>query len=173
MAECDLCNTYESKARGWSNSVSSGGPFTVWLFSPAIELRGPVTKKKPVIAINAQLPNLSHLTKEQYQTGAMTIHIHGQSGLVIAIYPRGCFLYSDLSMGLSVIIKLLSPHIIPVVVSELSGALWLQLGPLLFLEQMLKNDSHLKQPPFCVVHKHTHVHTILPFLPPSLTLASN
>lgn len=45
--------------------------------------------KRPVIAINAQLPNSSLLTKEQYQIWAMTIHIHGQSGLIITIYPWG------------------------------------------------------------------------------------
>lgn len=89
MVECGLCSTSKSKVKGWSNSVSPADLYCSFL-APFVErMKIKVPFKRLLIVISAQLANSSQLTKEQYQIRAMTIHIHGQSGLIITVYPRG------------------------------------------------------------------------------------
>lgn len=78
------------------------------------------------------------------------------------------FLPSDVSMALSVIIRLLSPHIIPVVVGSCLGLCDLSWVPPLFQEQMLKKGVRPPRRPqtaspfWLCTHTHTHTQRLLP-----------
>lgn len=75
--------------------------------------------------------------KGTVSNGSHTIHIHGQSELITALH-RG------LPAPLSVVIQLLSPHIIP---AEALSCVGPQMAPPLFLEQMLKKTVPPNNPP--------------------------
>lgn len=107
----------------------------------------------------------------------MTIHIHGQSGLIITVYPgkgsQSVFSAAISQWVLSVIIKLLSPpsHYPRCSFRSCLGSPRPQLGPSLVPGADVKKESPPSPP---LRHPHQpHTHTHYPTAPPPFTLASN
>lgn len=114
MTECGLWN--KSKAGGRSGRVPSADLYCMHRINVAGEMQIKVPVKGLLIEISAQLPNSPQFTKG---TVSNLSHDNPYSWTIWAYYQRlstrlaVCFQCRDLSMALSVIIKLLSPHIIP------------------------------------------------------------